>query len=105
MGAKSFAARTSRELAATGLATATGESLDSPGSGKGLTPQETAIAELVAGGSTNSEIAAALIISQHTVDYHLRKIYRKLDISSRRQLGVALAGGKNASHPPTTRDT
>jgi len=104
MGANSFAARAKRELAATGLATVT-DGADSRAATKGLTPQETAIAELVAGGSTNSEIAAALIISQHTVDYHLRKIYRKLDISSRRQLPAALAGGKNASYPPTTRDT
>ena len=60
----------------------------------GLTTQESAVADHAASGATNTEIASALMISQHTVDYHLRKIYRKLGISSRRQLAVA----QRASH-------
>jgi DNA-binding CsgD family transcriptional regulator len=85
MGAAAFAERARIELTATG-ATARRRSVETA---QDLTPQEHQVARLAAGGATNNEIAAALFISTATVDYHLRKIYRKLDISSRRQLRTA----------------
>jgi DNA-binding CsgD family transcriptional regulator len=82
MGVTAFAQRARTELLATGehARKRTVESSDD------LTPQETHVAQLAAAGETNSEIATQLYISASTVEYHLRKVYRKLAITSRRQL-------------------
>jgi DNA-binding CsgD family transcriptional regulator len=56
-----------------------------------LTASERSIAEHVAAGLTNRETAAALFISTHTVDYHLRQIFRKLNLQSRVELARLIA--------------
>jgi DNA-binding CsgD family transcriptional regulator/tetratricopeptide (TPR) repeat protein len=86
MGARAFANRAERELVATGerARKRTVETVDQ------LTPQETQIARLASGELTNREIAARLFISPSTVEYHLRKVFRKLDVKSRTQLADRL---------------
>lgn len=82
MGAEAFAERTRRELIAAGKKVRK----EPVSSGDELTTQEAQIAELAAGGLTNQEIGAQLFISTHTVEWHLRKVFVKLGITSRRQL-------------------
>ncbi len=86
MGVEAFAERARRELAATGETARkrTDETRDE------LTPQEAQIARLARDGLSNPEIGAELFISPRTVKYHLRKVFTKLDIDSRHELGTAL---------------
>ncbi|WP_433832784.1 AAA family ATPase [Actinoplanes sp. CA-015351] len=85
-GADPFTVRATRELEAAGETRQ--ESV--PGRPAQLTPQELTVAELAAAGRTNAEIGATIFLSVNTVDYHLRKIFQKLGISSRRQLSDRL---------------
>ncbi len=86
MGAAGFAERARHELLATGerVRRRTDAARDE------LTPQEEHIARLALKGRTNPEIGAELFISPRTVEWHLRKVFAKLGVSSRKDLGDAL---------------
>jgi len=86
IGMQAFAERARRELVATGekVRKRTVETRDE------LTPQELQIARLVSDGRTNPEIAAELFLSRRTVEWHLRKVFDKLEVRSRRELPAAL---------------
>ncbi|OLE24142.1 MAG: LuxR family transcriptional regulator, partial [Catenulispora sp. 13_1_20CM_3_70_7] len=86
-GMEAFAERARRELLATGE-TVRRRSVGAPV----LTPQETQIARLVIAGHSNAEIGAQLFLSPRTVEWHLRKVFTKLEISSRRELDGVLSG-------------
>jgi DNA-binding CsgD family transcriptional regulator len=92
IGMEAFAERARRELAAAGETARqrTAKAHDQ------LTPQEAQIAQLARAGLSNPEIAARLFLSPRTVEWHLRKVFSKLEISSRVQLQRALPDGANA---------
>jgi DNA-binding NarL/FixJ family response regulator len=84
---EAFAERARREL------TATGETVRkrSVETATALTAQEALIARLARDGLTNPQIGSQLFLSARTVEWHLRKVFTKLDIGSRRELHAALA--------------
>jgi DNA-binding NarL/FixJ family response regulator len=86
MGADGFAERARHELLATGekVRKRSVDTLDD------LTPQEEQIARMARAGRTNPEIGAELYLSSRTVEWHLRKVFAKLGITSRRELRNAL---------------
>jgi DNA-binding CsgD family transcriptional regulator len=86
IGAEGFAERARVELQATGetARVRSAETIDV------LTPQEAQIARMASDRQTNPEIAAKLFISPRTVEYHLRKVFTKLGVSSRKELSGAL---------------
>jgi DNA-binding NarL/FixJ family response regulator len=95
MGANRFAEQAAAELRATGERARA----RTPETAVDLTPQETRVADLAAAGAADSEIAAQLFISPSTVDYHLRKVFRKLHVTSRTQLTSRLRSGSGADGP------
>ena len=96
IGAEAFAARAERELLATGER-ARRRSVETRGD---LTTQEAQIARLARDGLSNPEIGARLFISPRTVEYHLHKVFGKLNIGSRNQLAEALPQEPNAALAP-----
>jgi DNA-binding CsgD family transcriptional regulator len=97
MGMEAFAGRARSELRATGERAR----LRGPGAPEVLTAQEEQVARLVAEHLSNREIAARLFISASTVEYHLRKTFRKLGVSNRAQLARTLRNDKGT---PTQQD-
>ncbi len=95
-GTEAFAERAERELLATGeqVRKRSVESRDE------LTAQEAQIARLAGDGLSNADIGERLFISQHTVAYHLRKVFSKLDITSRNQLDGTLADNAHGAPVP-----
>jgi DNA-binding CsgD family transcriptional regulator len=89
MGLEGFAERVRRELLATGVTAR--RRIDSTRSV--LTPQEAQVARLARDGLSNPEIGGQLFISPRTVQYHLHKVFAKLDITSRNQLSRVPASG------------
>ena len=98
MGVAGFAERAGRELRAAGAATR----VRVPAArNEELTAQEVLIARLARDGLSNPEIGTRLFISAHTVQYHLRKVFRKLGVTSRGQLAGTFA---DHEQPPAWRD-
>ena len=97
MGAEAFAERARIELRATGerARQRTAETETE------LTPQEAQIARLVSRGDSNRDVAAQLFLSPATVDYHLRKVFRKVGVASRTQLAHTMAANPHEpQHAP-----
>jgi DNA-binding CsgD family transcriptional regulator len=105
IGAAGFAGRARNELKATGETARKrrAETRDE------LTPQERQIAQLARDGLSNPEIGARLFLSPRTVEWHLRKVFSKVGIRSRRELGMALpaheAGGNSVAAGRVARST
>jgi DNA-binding NarL/FixJ family response regulator len=102
IGAVPWAKRARAELQASGRTLRRRE----PAAQEQLTPQELQIARLVAEGKTNREVAATLFVSPKTVEFHLTRIYRKLEIHSRSELVRRIADdergpGQQAAHSET----
>ncbi|QYJ03070.1 LuxR C-terminal-related transcriptional regulator [Nocardioides panacisoli] len=95
LGATTYVARCDRELKAGGV-----HAVRADRGPADLTPQEEAVADLVASGLSNKEAAAELYLSTKTVQYHLTRIYAKLGIRSRTEL----AAGRNAASGVADRD-
>jgi DNA-binding CsgD family transcriptional regulator len=96
MGIEAFAERASRELRATGES-ARKRTVETTNE---LTAQEVVIARLARDGLSNPEIGSRLFISARTVQYHLHKVFTKLEVSSRNQLDQVLPSDPTTGQPP-----
>ena len=92
---RAFAERARRELLATGE-TVRKRSAETFGE---LTPQEQAVSRFAGSGYTNAEIAVKLFLSERTVEWHLRKVFTKLGVRSRRQLRETLTESEQVPLP------
>jgi DNA-binding CsgD family transcriptional regulator len=99
LGARPFLERCERELAAAGVG-AGGAQADRRARDAALTPQESTVASFVLKGMTNREVAAELVVSVNTIEYHLKNIYPKLGVSSRTQLMAKLTSPPVNPRPP-----
>lgn len=97
-GFAAFAGRAEVELHATGERVAKRDG----GAQDRLTAQEAQVARLVADGHSNRQVAGQLFISENTVQYHLRKIFRKIGVSSRTQLARVVLDQDRAIRPDLT---
>jgi len=93
LGARPWETRARSELRASGE---TARRRD-PSTRDQLTPQELQIARLVAGGRSNPEVAGQLFLSPRTIDYHLRKVFAKLEITSRAELARMSLGAQHTA--------
>ena len=100
MGMEAFAERARRELRATGETVRKRTAVEAS---QELTAQEAQVARLARDGLSNPEIGARLFISSRTVQYHLGKVFTKLDISSRSQLDRVLPGDPLRPGPANPR--
>jgi DNA-binding CsgD family transcriptional regulator len=99
MGAGGFAERARRELQATGQTVSKRSPQAAGTAGNALTTQEAQVARLAREGLSNPEISTRLFISPRTVQYHLRKVFTKLGISSRGQLHRVLPADPHTIPP------
>lgn len=96
LGAPVWVETCEREMVASGIASARSRPAHPPA----LTPQENSVAALVTQGKTNRTVAAELMLSVNTVEYHLKNIYAKLGITSRSQLILRLEAGSQGRRNP-----
>jgi DNA-binding CsgD family transcriptional regulator len=95
LGAQPYIDRCDRELAACGLAPARRRGRDRAR----LTPQELSVVRLAASGLSNREVAAELVVSVKTVEFHLNHAYRKLAVDSRKELASRLQESRGSPGP------
>lgn len=102
LGASGDADRVARALRELGVSGQVSRGRGRPGYGAGLSPRELEVVRLVAAGSTNQQVADALVVSRQTVASHVQSAMRKMRVSSRAALAVS-AAQRGCSTAPATR--